>query len=115
MKKYIFLLSIIVMLHPSCTNNNIIYPDTDIIPVAESYYGDKILDNYRWLEDDMSEKTKDWVERQNSTTFTYLSKIKFRKDLKKKFQKIWNYEKLSSPFFEGDYVYYYRNNGLQNQ
>ena len=115
MKKYIFLLSIIVMLHPSCTNNNIIYPDTDIIPVAESYYGDKILDNYRWLEDDRSEKTIDWVKRQNNTTFKYLNQIKFRDDLKQRFEKIWNYEKLSSPFFEGDYVYYYRNNGLQNQ
>ena len=47
-------------------NSKIIYPETEIIPVAENYYGDKILDNYRWLEDDMSEKTKDWVERQLS-------------------------------------------------
>ena len=115
MKKYIFLLLTTVLFHNSCTNSKIIYPETEIIPVAENYYGDKILDNYRWLEDDMSEKTKDWVERQYRTTFTYLCKIKFRKDLKEKFQKIWNYEKLSSPFFEGDYVYYYRNNGLQNQ
>ena len=78
MKKYIFLLSIILLLHPSCTNNNIIYPDTDIIPVAESYYGDKILDNYRWLEDDRSEKTIDWVKRQNNTTFKYLNQINQR-------------------------------------
>ena len=115
MKRYIFLLLIALLLNTSCTNNKIIYPETDIIPVTDSYYGEDILDNYRWLEDDMSEKTKDWVERQNKTTFTYLSQIKFREDLKEKFEKIWNYEKLSSPFFEGDYVYYYRNNGLQNQ
>ena len=104
MKKYIFPLLITVLLHNSCTNSKIIYPETEIIPVAENYYGDKILDNYRWLEDDMSEKTKDWVERQNKTTFKYLNRIKFREDLKEKFQKIWNYEKLSSPFFEGDYI-----------
>ena len=115
MKRYIFLVLNALLLNTSCTNNKIIYPETDIIPVTESYYGEDILDNYRWLEDDMSEKTKDWVERQNKTTFTYLSRIKFREDLKEKFEKIWNYEKLSSPFFEGDYVYYYRNNGLQNQ
>ena len=115
MKRYIFLLLIALLLNTSCTNKKIIYPETDIIPVTDSYYGEDILDNYRWLEDDMSEKTKDWVERQNKTTFTYLGQIKFREDLKEKFEKIWNYEKLSSPFFEGDYVYYYRNNGLQNQ
>ena len=115
MKRYIFLLLIALLLNTSCTNNKIIYPETDIIPVTESYYGDEILDNYRWLEDDMSDKTRDWVKRQNKTTFAYLSQIKFREDLKKKFEKIWNYEKLSSPFFEGNYVYYYRNNGLQNQ
>ncbi len=68
----------------------------NIIPVTESYYGEEILDNYRWLEDDTSEKTKDWVKRQNRTTFKYLSQIKFREDLKGKFEKIWNYEKLSS-------------------
>ena len=115
MKEYIFLVLIALLLNTSCTNNKIIYPVTDIIPVTESYYGEEILDNYRWLEDDTSEKTKDWVERQNRTTFKYLSQIKFREDLKGKFEKIWNYEKLSSPFFEGDYIYYYRNNGLQNQ
>ena len=115
MKEYIFLVLISLLLNTSCTNNKIIYPVTDIIPVTESYYGEEILDNYRWLEDDTSEKTKDWVERQNRTTFKYLSQIKFREDLKGKFEKIWNYEKLSSPFFEGDYIYYYRNNGLQNQ
>ena len=59
MKEYIFLLLIALLLNNSCTNNKIIYPETDIIPVTESYYGEKILDNYRWLEDDLSEKTKD--------------------------------------------------------
>ena len=65
MKRYIFLLLIALLLNTSCTNKKIIYPETDIIPVTDSYYGEDILDNYRWLEDDMSEKTKDWVERQN--------------------------------------------------
>ena len=78
MKRYIFLLLIALLLNTSCTNNKIIYPETDIIPVTESYYGDEILDNYRWLEDDMSDKTRDWVKRQNKTTFTYLNQIKFK-------------------------------------
>ena len=115
MDRYILLPLISFLLLNSCTNNNLTYPKTDIIPISDNYYGEKISDNYRWLENDMSDKTKDWVERQNNTTFTYLNQIKFREDLKQRFEKIWNYEKLSSPFFEGDYVYYYRNNGLQNQ
>ena len=115
MDRYILLPLISFLLLNSCTNNNLTYPKTDIIPISDNYYGEKISDNYRWLENDMSDKTKDWVERQNNITFTYLNQIKFREDLKQRFEKIWNYEKLSSPFFEGDYVYYYRNNGLQNQ
>mgnify|MGYP003316276935 CR=1 FL=1 len=70
MKRYIFLLLTAVLFHTSCTNNKIIYPETEIIPVAENYYGDKILDNYRWLEDDTSEKTKDWVETVSYTHLT---------------------------------------------
>ena len=99
----------------SCKNEKLVYPETEIIPVIDNYFGEEISDNYRWLENDLSDKTKDWVERQNNTTFTYLNQIKFREDLKQRFEKIWNYEKLSSPFFEGKHVYYYRNNGLQNQ
>ena len=91
MKRYIFLLLIALLLNTSCTNKKIIYPETDIIPVTDSYYGEDILDNYRWLEDDMSEKTKDWVERQNKTTFTYLGQIKFREDLKEKFGMLTQY------------------------
>ena len=115
MDRYILLPLISFLLLTSCKKNSLTYPKTDIIPVTENYYGEKVSDNYRWLENDMSDKTKDWVERQNNTTFTYLDQIKFREDLKQRFEKIWNYQKLSSPFFEGDYVYYYRNNGLQNQ
>ena len=107
----------LIVLFASCNTptDDINYPITEKDVVVDTYFGNDIEDPYRWLEDDMSDKTKDWVKRQNKTTFTYLNQIRFREDLKQKFEKIWNYEKLSSPFFEGDYVYYYRNNGLQNQ
>ena len=94
MDRYILLPLISFLLLTSCKKNSLTYPKTDIIPVNENYYGEKVSDNYRWLENDMSDKTKDWVERQNNTTFTYLDQIKFREDLKQRFEKIWNYEKL---------------------
>ena len=115
MNRYVCPLMICFFVNLSCKNEKLVYPETEIIPVIDNYFGEEISDNYRWLENDISDKTKDWVERQNNTTFTYLNQIKFREDLKQRFEKIWNYEKLSSPFFEGKHVYYYRNNGLQNQ
>jgi prolyl oligopeptidase len=72
-------------------------------------------DPYRWLEDDRSKETEAWVNTQNKTTFDYLSNVPYRKELKERLEKLWNYEKIGSPFKEGDYTYFYKNNGLQNQ
>ncbi len=77
--------------------------------------GHTVNDPYRWLEDDRSEETEKWVKEENAVTFGYLEKIPFRKDLKNRLEQLWNYEKLSSPFNEGDYTYFYKNDGLQNQ
>ncbi|MEP2238468.1 MAG: prolyl oligopeptidase family serine peptidase, partial [Maribacter sp.] len=75
----------------------------------------EVKDPYRWLEDDRSPETEAWVKEQNKTTFGYLENIPFRADLKNRLEKLWNYEKLGSPFKKGDYTYFYKNNGLQNQ
>ncbi|GGG38420.1 prolyl endopeptidase [Croceivirga lutea] len=91
------------------------YPTTKKVDTVDHYFGKDVPDPYRWLEDDMSEETGDWVKSQNAVTFGYLDNIPFRKDLKKRLEDLWNYEKLSSPFKEGDYTYFYKNNGLQNQ
>ncbi|MFT5715039.1 MAG: prolyl oligopeptidase, partial [Flavobacterium sp.] len=72
-------------------------------------------DPYRWLEDDRSAETAAWVEAQNKVTYAYLEQIPFRDDLKNRLEKLWNYEKISAPFIEGDFTYYYKNDGLQNQ
>ena len=82
MNRYVCPLMICFFVNLSCRNEKLVYPETEIIPVIDNYFGEEISDNYRWLENDMSDKTKDWVERQNNTTFTYLNQIKFRKDLK---------------------------------
>ena len=91
------------------------YPETKKVDTVDVYFGNEVKDPYRWLEDDRSKETEDWVKAQNQATFGYLDKIPFREDLKKRLTELWNYEKLGSPFKEGEYTYYFKNNGLQNQ
>ena len=91
------------------------YPETIKKAVRDTFFGTEVIDNYRWLEDDRSEETENWVKAENDVTFDYLSKIPYREQLKKRLTELWNYEKLGTPFIEGDYTYFYKNDGLQNQ
>lgn len=91
------------------------YPITQKKVVEDTYFETTIPDPYRWLEDDKSDETARWVKAQNEVTFDYLAQIPFRKQIKERMEKLWNYEKISAPFKRGDYTYYYKNNGLQNQ
>jgi len=91
------------------------YPKTEKKPVTDIYFDTEITDNYRWLEDDRSKETEAWVKAQNKVTFDYLNKIPYREQLKERLSKLWNYEKVGTPFTEGDYTYFYKNDGLQNQ
>jgi prolyl oligopeptidase len=90
------------------------YPPTAKGDSVDNYFGTEVKDPYRWLEDDTSKATGDWVTAQNEVTFNYLDKIPYRKSVKKRIEGIMNYERLSAPFKEGEYFYYYKNNGLQN-
>ena len=99
----------------SCNNNKINYHHTIKKPVTDIYFGYEVEDNYRWLEDDLSLETEEWVKNQNQTTFKYLNQIPFRKDLKNRLLKLLDYEKISAPFKKGEYTYFYKNSGLQNQ
>ncbi len=96
-------------------NNTVTYPSTKKVDTITNYFGIQVKDPYRWLEDDMSQQTAQWVEEQNKTTFDYLDNIPFREALKQRLTKLWNYEKVGAPFKEGDYSYFYKNDGLQNQ
>ena len=84
-------------------------------PVTDTYFGVEVIDNYRWLEDDNSQETAQWVAQQNNVTFDFLEQIPIRQQIKNRLETVWNYEKLSAPYKEGDYTYYYKNDGLQNQ
>lgn len=91
------------------------YPETKKVDTVTDYFGTQITDSYRWLEDDRSEETGNWVKAQNEVTFGYLEEIPFREQLKNRLTDLWNYEKIGSPWKEGDYIYYSKNDGLQNQ
>lgn len=91
------------------------YPLTKKGEVVDNYFGVDVADPYRWLEDDHSEETGEWVKAQNEVTFAYLSNIPYREEIKEKLSALWNYEKVGSPFKEGDWTYFYKNDGLQNQ
>ncbi|PQJ75471.1 S9 family peptidase [Polaribacter gangjinensis] len=108
---------ILVACNPSKTvkTTPVNYPETAKKPVIDSLFNIEIIDNYRWLEDDMSKETENWVKSQNAVTFDYLSKIPYREQLKNRLSELWNYEKVGTPFKEGDYTYFYKNDGLQNQ
>ena len=114
----IFIAAIIVSCNKTESVNNqeaLAYPETRKDTVVDTYFGEKINDFYRWLEDDRSDETAAWVKAQNEVTFAYLDKIPFRDQLNKQLTEKWNYEKIGAPFTEGDYTYYFKNDGLQNQ
>lgn len=101
--------------HTSPNTNKMAYPKTNKIDIQDSYFGNTINDPYRWLEDDRSVETKAWVEAENKVTQNYLNGIPFRPVIKSRLESLWNYEKYTAPFKEGDYTYFYKNDGLQNQ
>ena len=110
------ILGILACILMSCENNpQMNYPETQKKPVFDIFFDQEVVDNYRWLEDDRSEETADWVTAQNDVTFDYLDKIPFREQLKERLTGLWNYEKIGTPFKEGKYTYFYKNDGLQNQ
>jgi prolyl oligopeptidase len=91
------------------------YPETLRDDTVEKYGEESIPDPYRWLEDDNSEETVDWVKRQNVVTSDYLAKIPFKERISSRLSELWDYEKVSAPFKEGDSYYFFKNDGLQNQ
>lgn len=93
----------------------ITYPETRMGDIVDTYFGVEVPDPYRWLEDDLSNETGDWVKAQNEVTAGYLTQIPYRAELKERLENLWDYEKETEPFREGNFTYFYRNNGLQDQ
>ena len=118
-----FILPILSIVFLSCeqnksnenTSSSFEYPTTKKGDIVDTLFGLEVTDPFRWLEDDRSDETKDWVKRQNKLTFGYLDTLSNKSDIKERLSEVWNYEKISAPFHRGDYTYYYKNDGLQNQ
>jgi prolyl oligopeptidase len=91
------------------------YPVSAKVDTVDTYFGTPVADPYRWLENDTSKETADWVTRQNDVTFGYLKNIPYRDAVKARLQELNDYEKLGAPFRRGEYYYFYKNTGLQNQ
>ena len=129
MKKLLLPMICISLLNTSCkealvttetskaNTNNIFmdYPVTKKINVTDNYFGTVVNDPFRWLEDDLSDETEQWVDNQNNVTFEYLKSIPYRNQIKERLTELWNYEKVGTPFTEGEFTYFYKNTGLQNQ
>lgn len=91
------------------------YPVTKKIDHVDDYFGTKVADPYRWLEDDTAKDVKEWVEEQNKVTFGYLEAIPYRNAIRDRMTKLLNYPRYGVPFREGRNYYFYKNDGLQNQ
>jgi prolyl oligopeptidase len=99
----------------SSNDPKLVYPVTRKVEQVDDYFGTKVYDPYRWLEDETSIETKAWVEDQNRVTFGYLDKIPFREKLKTRLTELYNYPRIGAPFHFGDTYFFSKNDGLQNQ
>ncbi|MCU0367500.1 MAG: S9 family peptidase, partial [Cyclobacteriaceae bacterium] len=113
------LISLFLLFIMSCSNppkpekiSN--YPASAKVDTIDVYFGEQVPDPYRWMENDTTKQVADWVTAQNEVTFGFLDKIPYRTQIKKRLEELNNYEKVSSPFKRGEYIYYYKNSGLQN-
>ncbi|MES2381409.1 MAG: prolyl oligopeptidase family serine peptidase [Bacteroidota bacterium] len=91
------------------------YPQAKTDSQTDNYHGTAIADPYRWLENDTAADVIDWVKEENKVTQNYLGQIPYRTQIKNRLTEIWDYPKYSSPFKEGDWYYFFKNEGLQNQ
>jgi prolyl oligopeptidase len=91
------------------------YPFTKKVEQSDNYHGTIVADPYRWLENDTSNETKNWIKAQNELTFKYLNSIPFKDSIKNRLAAVFNYERYGIPFENNGYYYFYKNDGLQNQ
>ncbi len=113
MKKNLFLFINLLLAATLMAQFN--YPIARKSDQVDDYHGTSVADPYRWLEDDRSAETGEWVKAENAVTFGFLEKIPFRTALQKRCEEVFNYAKYSSPFRNGEWYYFYKNDGLQNQ
>lgn len=105
----------VAMMPSLAANAQTAYPKTQKTDVVDTYFGQKVADPYRWLENDTSRATAEWVKAENAVTRAYLDRLPMRKDILRRLKETANYEKIGTPFRKNGKWYVYRNDGLQNQ
>ncbi len=122
MRVFFILLSLVLLLTVASYGDKekknqptFVYPKTEKGDQSDDYFGTKIKDPYRWLEKEGTESVKSWIKTQNQVTFDYLAKIPYREKMRSRIKEIFNYPRYSSPFRTGEYYFFYKNDGLQNQ
>jgi prolyl oligopeptidase len=100
---------------PAAGAQKLQYPAAKKVEQVDTYFGVKVADPYRWLEDENSPETARWVEEENKVTFDYLAKIPYREAVKARLEKLFDYPKYGRPFRRGPYYFFSKNEGLQNQ
>ncbi len=113
--RHIFYLVLLILIIGNANAQPFKYPATDKVSQEDTYHGVTVSDPYRWLEDDRSEATSAWVKSQNEITFKYLENIPFRSKIHSRMNELWNFPRLTAPWWSNGYYYYYRNTGMQNQ
>ncbi|HXD49945.1 MAG TPA: prolyl oligopeptidase family serine peptidase [Gemmatimonadaceae bacterium] len=93
----------------------IAYPATKTIAHVDDYFGRKVADPYRWMEDLNSPGVAAWVKSENAITEGYLAKLPLREHFRTRITELWNYPKVSLPFREAGQLFYTKNSGLQRQ
>ena len=115
LESFLFAVLVLTIGVPSVVGQHLSYPKPRKVEQVDEYHGVKVADPYRWLEDDRSEETARWVEAENKVTFGYLEQIPYRAAVKKRLQALYNYPKYGMPHRTGEYYFYSKNDGLQNQ
>ncbi len=115
MKKLLVYLFAAILFTTCTTQTKMEYPESRKENVQDTYFETEVEDPYRWLEDDNSEETAEWVKAQNEVTFGYLNKLPNRDKINTRLTELWNYPKTSTPFKEAGKYFFFKNDGLQNQ
>lgn len=116
MKQRTLLFSIAILIgFSSCKNSTIKYPETKKVDQVDEYFGVKIEDPYRWLENDRSDETEAWVKAQNEVTQNYLAAIPYKDKIKERLTELYAFETINSPIKKGDKYFYFKNDGVQDQ
>ncbi|MFL6336813.1 MAG: prolyl oligopeptidase family serine peptidase [Pyrinomonadaceae bacterium] len=103
------------VLCPAAGAQKLQYPASKRVEQYDTYFGVKVADPYRWLEDEGAPETARWVGEQNRLTFSYLDRIPFRAQVKERLTNVYNSARYSAPYRRGDYYIFTKNDGLQNQ